>query len=211
MVLCLQGFCNGTRLTCFQKSMPNTWSNTNVDINLDALSPTGRQNKMANPSMNQLQQVTPSPTPAAGKLKVAVYPVTISLVNQVTAQTSWLKNNENDIVHTHTHTQSHEHSQAGTCMHIQACMRTHHNTHSLSLHLSQSFPSPPICSIMFLLVCTRKSDWSVGFLLVMLAAKVQDCWHCHSKSILFKGTVLLMLIIVIIPCQLCNYQKTRVK
>ena len=115
------------------------------------------------------------------------------------------------ILFAHTHTQSHEHSQARTCMHIQACMRTHHNTHSLSLHLSQSFPSPPICSIMFLLVCTRKSDWSVGFLLVMLAAKVQDCWHCHSKSILFKGTVLLMLIIVIIPCQLCNYQKTRVK
>ena len=53
----------------FQKSMPNTWSDTNVDINLDALSPAGRQSKLANPSMNQLQQVTPSRVSAAGKLK----------------------------------------------------------------------------------------------------------------------------------------------
>lgn len=51
-----------------QKSMPSTWSNTNVDINLDALSPTGRQNKMTSPSMNQLQQVTPSRAPAAGNM-----------------------------------------------------------------------------------------------------------------------------------------------
>ena len=171
MVLCLQGFCNGTRLTCFQKSMPNTWSNTNVDINLDALSPTGRQNKMANPSMNQLQQVTPSPTPAAGKLKVAVYPVTISLVNQVTAQTSWLKNNENDIVRTHTHTQSW--ALTSTHMHAHPGMHAHTPQYTFSLSASLSVFSFTPNLFHNVLTCVYQKIWLI-------------CWlspgHVGSKS-----------------------------
>ncbi|KAL8609409.1 hypothetical protein ACOMHN_019898 [Nucella lapillus] len=45
-----------------QKMMPNTWSDSSVNINLDALNPAGRQGKMMTPSMNQLQQVKPAPT-----------------------------------------------------------------------------------------------------------------------------------------------------
>ncbi|XP_076461977.1 clathrin interactor 1-like [Babylonia areolata] len=50
-----------------QKTMPSTWSDTNVNISLDALSPGSRQSKMMTPSMNQMQQTKPAPgTTATG-------------------------------------------------------------------------------------------------------------------------------------------------
>nr|KAG5693823.1 hypothetical protein BaRGS_004431 [Batillaria attramentaria] len=43
-----------------QKTSPNTWTDSKVDISLDALSPAARQNKAANPSMNQMQPSSPT-------------------------------------------------------------------------------------------------------------------------------------------------------
>lgn len=41
--------------------MPSTWSDSKVDISLDALNPAARQNKMVTPSLNQMQQQMTSP------------------------------------------------------------------------------------------------------------------------------------------------------
>ncbi|XP_025093392.1 clathrin interactor 1-like isoform X3 [Pomacea canaliculata] len=50
-----------TVVTSSKKTMPSTWSDSKVDISLDALNPAARQNKMVTPSLNQMQQQMTSP------------------------------------------------------------------------------------------------------------------------------------------------------